>query len=114
MGTLLGFKVYSGGHRTFHLYYRSDAGCREILINRQCPNDAKKIWLVRNLLMFTSRYRAGRTALTGSPKGWQGRNGGRSQLVSLWGLMRYFGRLERMERIQLKQRELERCEARLP
>jgi len=59
MGTLLGFKVYSGGHGIFLSYYRGDAGCREILINRQCPNDAKKIWLVRNLLMFTSRYRPG-------------------------------------------------------
>jgi len=27
--------------------------------------------------------------------------------------MRYFGQLERMERIQLKQRDLERCEAQL-
>jgi hypothetical protein len=49
MGTLLGFKVSSGGHGTFLLYYRGDAGWREILINRQCPKDAKEIWLARNL-----------------------------------------------------------------
>jgi hypothetical protein len=49
MGTLLGFKVYSGGHGIFLLYYRRDAGWREISINRWFPKDAKKIWLVRNL-----------------------------------------------------------------
>ena len=43
MGTLLGFKVYSDGHGNFLLYYRGDAGFREILIKRQCPKDAKKI-----------------------------------------------------------------------